>query len=379
MIMTANGPKTGLGTGAVLDVNVGSFTSLQSLFSQVPTIYGSPQSGMPASWWANQGAATQTNQYVAYTRPTTTSQAAWFNVVPGGAGQEANCLLQGVNVCEFVRVYYRGIFQPPRVTCESWVNCNYCRQHVQDGWCSVSGQLGISRARRHPRDHACCTVSLGVSAKPVSSKVTALEWHAVCQSQRPISFPLRIIYNNENDCISIDASFGIGGWCPRGTNPQTTSSCYSAGQFAACCCLLSNCYSVPGYFSVWINANTPPSCLPGYYCPTPYGRTPVSRPCCPCSRVNVRLPLVQYLLPAFFSLLQYTSQFMCPPGYYCPALSTTYTECVIVPPTPLLPFSDMHTAQHPLFRPLQQALRRWLLGHGHADFADLLWAMPGGE
>ncbi len=134
------------------------------------------------------------------------------------------------------------------------------------------------------------TLALVGRSAQLSSRNTASGWLAALRL-RILSFkgcmfvhayfpPFRsIIYNNEADCISIDASFGIGGYCPRGNPvPVTTSSCYSAGQFAQCCCILNNCYNVAGYFSVWILAETPPSCLPGYYCPTPYGGvSPVSR------------------------------------------------------------------------------------------------------
>jgi hypothetical protein len=97
LVMTANGPNAGLGTGANLDISLGSFTSLVSLFATPPTVYATPQPGLPAQWWANANWAAP-NQYVAYTRPLTTPQSAWFNAVPGGAGQEPNCLLQGINV-----------------------------------------------------------------------------------------------------------------------------------------------------------------------------------------------------------------------------------------------------------------------------------------
>jgi hypothetical protein len=94
--MTANGPNAGLGMGANMDINVGSFSSLTNMFSQLPTIYANAQPGLPAQWWA--GPAGAPNQYVAYARPLTTSVATWFNGVPGGAGQQPNCQLQGVNV-----------------------------------------------------------------------------------------------------------------------------------------------------------------------------------------------------------------------------------------------------------------------------------------
>jgi len=74
------------------------------------------------------------------------------------------------------------------------------------------------------------------------------------------------IYNNEADCISVDASFGIGGDCIAGPakgdpGPVYTSDCPTAvdsTQRAAAA--LGNRFNRNGYFSVWVLANTPPSC-----------------------------------------------------------------------------------------------------------------------
>jgi hypothetical protein len=97
LVMTANGAYSSRGTGANLDLPLGNFSSLVGLFSQKPTVYSSPQPGLPSEWWANLNWPVP-NHYVAYSVPLTASILAWQATVPGTAGAQPNCNLQGVNV-----------------------------------------------------------------------------------------------------------------------------------------------------------------------------------------------------------------------------------------------------------------------------------------
>lgn len=47
--LTSGGAYSGGGTGSDIDAPLGNFSSLQALFSQQPSIYASPQPGLPAS------------------------------------------------------------------------------------------------------------------------------------------------------------------------------------------------------------------------------------------------------------------------------------------------------------------------------------------
>lgn len=87
----SSGAFSGAGSGSPLDIDLGNFTSLQALFSQQPTVYSTAQSGYPASRWT-------ANPNVAYTRPLALPLSSWYGAVPGGAGYQPFCHLQGVNV-----------------------------------------------------------------------------------------------------------------------------------------------------------------------------------------------------------------------------------------------------------------------------------------
>ena len=180
--------------------------------------------------------------------------------MPGGAGTEANCKLQGVNVGELrvrrcLPTYHtwerRGLCSRPR-PCTFTANMLIpgSLELYQGNWGAWCGQapygLGTSLAGEIAMRRVHASVSL--------STYTTFY---------PARYRLGIIYNNENDCISIDAAFGIGGDClfvsPNPGIPYP-SYCPSAGQYAACCCVLGNCYNRWGYFSVWVLADAPPSC-----------------------------------------------------------------------------------------------------------------------
>jgi len=90
--VTSGGSFSGGGTGANLDIPLGTFSSLLSLFSSTITVYSSQQAGQPAQWWATG------NTYVAYSFPLALSVSLWYGAVPGSPAYEPNCNLQGVNV-----------------------------------------------------------------------------------------------------------------------------------------------------------------------------------------------------------------------------------------------------------------------------------------
>jgi hypothetical protein len=101
LVMTAIGAYASRGTGSNLDLLLDNFSSLVGMFSEEPTVYSSPQPGLPAEWWANQLVPDVPNRYVAYTRALTSSLSAWQASIPGPVGVQAGCNLQGVNVGTF--------------------------------------------------------------------------------------------------------------------------------------------------------------------------------------------------------------------------------------------------------------------------------------
>ena len=103
--VTSGGSFSGGGTGANLDIPLGTFSSLLSLFNSTVTVYSSQQAGQPAQWWATG------NTYVAYSLPLALSVSLWYSAVPGSPAYEPNCNLQGVNVCEWLAApeYYLGL------------------------------------------------------------------------------------------------------------------------------------------------------------------------------------------------------------------------------------------------------------------------------
>jgi hypothetical protein len=252
LIMTANGAYASRGTGANLDLPLGNFSSLVSLFSQEPTVYSSPQPGLPAEWWANTFVPSVPNRYVAYTLPLIVNISAWQATVPGPVGTEESCKLQGVNVGELTAllIMLYALLPLQLIVRVASAAANMYRDGAlyQGNWIysSDGGTFGYTLTMQYRLGYVLAEyVIVCMLMKELCFSYITFSSHALNRS---------IIYNDQTDCISPDSAFGIGGFCLTGPYPATTTtSCFAAGEG----------YGVPGYFSVWVLSGAPPSCSPG--------------------------------------------------------------------------------------------------------------------
>lgn len=137
------------------------------------------------------------------------------------------------------------------------------------------------------------------------------------------------------------------------------STCPVAGQYAACCCILpGNCYNQWGYFSVWILANTPPSCQAVSVAVDQLLQS-----------TRISPPSVGILLPDPFWDDPLHGPVHMPPGASLRRVVTAaaVSPVVIAPAGLLLPSTEHDVPEY--------TLQRWLLGRRRADGAILLGAV----